>query len=380
MVTKEQLAWTREALERLYDLAFLESHIMSPTVREYYTSARAAQSSLIKVIQQLKPPANVPLNSMAWRIYNALNERYLSGLTQSEAAVELNISLRQLRRDQMRGIAAVASLLFSAAQAKPAGASLPASSERPQYSLTNVEEALRSAIAILEPLLNQRGLQVSIHMDGPAPSIIGDRMMMRQLLILSLNWIILRAQHTKLEAHIKSAGLQVYVKLLTAGFPGPRDELDAIRHLAQSIGATVQASDHSSELQIAFPACVRRCILMIDDDQDAIELVRRSLETTNEFELVAITHPENALREALELRPDCILLDVMMPTLDGWELLAQFKSHPELLAIPVIISSVLGGETLARALGASGVLPRPYTTASLLQTLRSVITYPGNMG
>lgn len=374
MVTAEQLTWTREALERLYDLAFLEKHIMSQVVKEYYASARNAQSSLIKAIQQLKPPANVPLNSMAWRIYNALNERYLSGLTQNEAAIELNISLRQLRRDQMRGIAAVASLLFGTAQTKPADTSLLASSERPRYSLTNVEEALRSAIAILEPLLNQRGLQVSVCTDGSSPPITGDRMVIRQLLILSLNWTIHRAQHTKLEAHIKPTGSQVFVRLLAAETSGPCNELDAIEHLAHSIGATVQASDHPSALQIAFPACVRRCVLMIDDDQDAIELVRRSLETTNEFELVAITHPENALREALELRPDCILLDVMMPTLDGWELLAQFKSHPELVAIPVIISSVLGGETLARALGASGVLPRPYATASLLQTLRNVIT------
>ncbi len=372
MLTVEQIVWTREALERLYDLAFLERHITLPPVAGRYASARAVQHALIEAIQQIKPPTETPLNSMAWRVYNALHERYLSGMTQTEAAAELNVSLRQLRRDQMRGVAAVAALLFEAAGTEPAVTSTASLPDRPHSGLTHIDEALRSAVTTLEPLLSQQTLHVSVHAEAPLPPAIGDRMVIRQLLILSLNWVIQDARCATLEARIEPANTAIWVTLPAPASCGPQSDLDAITHLADRIGAIVQTCHNPPALQITFPASVRRCILMIDDDPDAIELVRRSLETTDEFNLVAVTHPEEALREALEIRPDCILLDVMMPVLDGWELLAQFKSHPQLAGTPIVVSSVLGSETLARALGASDVLPRPYSALSLLQTLRAV--------
>jgi len=372
MVTPEQIAWTREALERLYDLAFLERHIALPPAAGRYPSARAAQRAITAAIRQIKPPPNAPLSSMAWRVYNTLNERYLSGMTQAEAAAELSVSLRQLRRDQMRGVAAVAALLFSPANSESASLSPASQSDRPQSGLTHVEEAVRSAITTLEPVLSQQALQVSLRVDEPLPPAIGDRMVIRQLLILSLNWVAQSARGATLEARIELANHAIRVTLSAPAAFGLQSDLDAIVHLAERIGAVVSARQDPPALQITLPASVRRCVLMIDDDPDAIALVRRSLETSDEFDLLAVTRPEDALREALEIRPDCILLDVMMPVLDGWELLAQFKSHPELSATPIVVSSVLGSETLARALGASAALPRPYSAASLLQTLRTV--------
>lgn len=373
MVTPDQLAWTREALERLYDLAFLERHIALPPAAGRYPSARAAQRALTEAVQQLKPPAHAPLNSMAWRVYNALNERYLSGMTQAEAAAELNVSLRQLRRDQTRGVAAVASLLFASADAGSLTPSPAPSLDRPHSGLTHIEETLRSAITTLEPLLSQQGLRVSIRADASLPPALGDRMVIRQLLILSLNCVAQTARQTALEARVEQVNNAIRVTLpAPASSFGTQSDLDAISQLADRIGVAVQTRHDPPALQIMFPASVRRCILMIDDDPDAIELVRRSLETSDEFDLVAVTQPENALRDALEIRPDCILLDVMMPVLDGWELLARFKSRPEFASTPVIVSSVLGSEALARALGASAALPRPYSAAALLQTLRAV--------
>ena len=231
---------------------------------------------------------------------------------------------------------------------------------------------MRSAITTLEPVLSQQALRVSVRVDALLPPAIGDRMVIRQLLILSLNWVVQGARNSTLEARIEPAKHTIRVTLPAPAAFGAQSDLGAIAHLAERIGAIVQTCHDTQALQITFPASVRRCVLMIDDDPDAIELVRRCLETSDEFDLVAVTHPENALRDALDIRPDCILLDVMMPVLDGWELLAQFKSHPEFSSTPIVVSSVLGSETLARALGASGALPRPYSAASLLQILRTV--------
>jgi CheY-like chemotaxis protein len=67
------------------------------------------------------------------------------------------------------------------------------------------------------------------------------------------------------------------------------------------------------------------------------------------------------------------VLDLMMPDRDGWELLSLLKTHPETAAIPVVVSSVLRQEELARALGAAAVLTKPFTPAQLLDTLRAAI-------
>ena len=100
--------------------------------------------------------------------------------------------------------------------------------------------------------------------------------------------------------------------------------------------------------------------------------MRRHLETSDEFYLVAVTRADDAIQQADAQRPDCILLDVMMPGRDGWELLARLKGYPETSSIPVVISSILRERDLARALGASEVLVKPFAAAQLIAVLRSV--------
>ncbi|GIV83351.1 MAG: hypothetical protein KatS3mg052_0358 [Candidatus Roseilinea sp.] len=368
MANPVQLNWTREALERLYDLAFLEQHITLPPAAGKYASGYAAQRALVDAIQRLKPAPSVPRHSVAWRVYNVLHERYVSGLTQAEAAEALNMSLRQLRRDQMRAVVALAALLFDVAEGGPV--TMP-TSDRPRSQLTSIKEALRSALATLGPVMAQHGVHVDVRIEGSPLPVVGDRMVIRQLLILALNWVIQPMQQERLEIRITSGGQRVQLSLPVLGTRQNEGDLDAVRTLAEGIG--VQVWQRPAALELSFPTSARHCVLMVDDDPDAIALVRRSLEVTDEFDLVAVTHPELAVRDALEIRPACILLDVMMPVVDGWELLTQLKAHAELATTPIIVSSVLGSETLARALGASAVLPRPFRADVLRETLRAVI-------
>ena len=79
-------------------------------------------------------------------------------------------------------------------------------------------------------------------------------------------------------------------------------------------------------------------------------------------------------REALAIAQGapllCIILDVMLPGKDGWQLLQSYKSHPATAEIPVLICSVLEMEELAMSLGADGYLKKPPARAELLSTLR----------
>jgi DNA-binding response OmpR family regulator len=82
-------------------------------------------------------------------------------------------------------------------------------------------------------------------------------------------------------------------------------------------------------------------ILVVEDDRFLRELVKRKLIGEN-FEVGEAVDGEEALRKAKEEKPDLILLDLILPSIDGFEVLARIKEDPSLASIPVIILSNLG--------------------------------------
>ena len=77
-------------------------------------------------------------------------------------------------------------------------------------------------------------------------------------------------------------------------------------------------------------------ILVVDDDATVRELVVRHLERAG-FAVVAARGGQEGLRLARELRPAAVTLDIMMPDLDGWTVLAAIKGDPALASIPVVL-------------------------------------------
>jgi len=97
-------------------------------------------------------------------------------------------------------------------------------------------------------------------------------------------------------------------------------------------------------------------ILIIDDEVAFTDLMRMNLEKTGEFEVHVENHSNLALRAAREFEPDVILLDIVMPGMDGGDLSARFREHPKLKDTPIIIISALvaNNETADDAVAMSG--------------------------
>ncbi|NDG74437.1 MAG: response regulator [Synechococcaceae bacterium WB8_1B_136] len=121
------------------------------------------------------------------------------------------------------------------------------------------------------------------------------------------------------------------------------------------------------------PVAPRGTVLVIDDDAATVEVVRRHL--VREGYRVEVAHGgEEGLAMARALRPDAITLDVMMPGMDGWSVLAALKADAQLAEIPVVMMSLLENRALGQALGAAGSLAKPLQRAeldSLLDTIRA---------
>ena len=114
-------------------------------------------------------------------------------------------------------------------------------------------------------------------------------------------------------------------------------------------------------------------ILVIDDDATARELIRDQL-TSEGFSVATAGGGLEGLKLAKELRPIAITLDVMMPDLDGWSVLAALRQDPQLAEIPVIMVTILDEQRRGVALGAAGYLTKPIDRErlnALVQRFRS---------
>jgi signal transduction histidine kinase/CheY-like chemotaxis protein len=100
------------------------------------------------------------------------------------------------------------------------------------------------------------------------------------------------------------------------------------------------------------------CVLVIDDDATARELIADHLKAER-FSVVTAAGGAEGLKLAKELRPTAITLDVMMPDLDGWSVLAALRQDPELADIPVIMITIVDEQRRGIALGAAGYLTKP---------------------
>jgi CheY-like chemotaxis protein len=105
-------------------------------------------------------------------------------------------------------------------------------------------------------------------------------------------------------------------------------------------------------------ATSRGTVLLIDDDATARDLVRRVLDREG-FNVLAAASGGEGLRLARAERPDVILLDVVMPGMDGWTVLSAIKSDPGLAGIPVVMLSVVENRELGYVLGAADYVVKP---------------------
>ena len=118
----------------------------------------------------------------------------------------------------------------------------------------------------------------------------------------------------------------------------------------------------------------KKRILAVDDRVSDTRLVKLYLERTNNYVVREINDAKTALPAAEEFQPHLILLDVMMPGIDGGELAACFQANPKLKAVPIVFLTgvVTKGEVeaLGGRSGGSSFLAKPVVLSKLLTCLK----------
>lgn len=394
---EEFLRLLRDSLNNLYNAVHLRQSPLAGHfgVANRFDTASALRNILIEAIDSLKPAADEPAHSRAWRIYDALSCCYVQQLSQEMAADQLGLSARQLRRELHIALEVLADRLHEqfdlgtrlhetgSAQAAPQPAeTAPTLSEElawlkdmPPEKPTTLRQALPAVLDLARPLAAQHGVQVETRLADPYPDLAAHPLAVEQALLSVLSVAMAQAGGNPVQIAVRSLRWDVEIEVRGATSPQPLSEssranLDTARQLAALCGGRLAVSDEAEAFSatLTFPAVGQVPVLAVDDNADTLQLLQRYA-TNTRYRLVGTRDPEQAFSLAEKLSPQIIVLDVMMPQQDGWKMLARLRQHPLTGDIPIVVCTVLAQEALALSLGASDFVRKPVTRQSFLAAL-----------
>ena len=403
----------RAALLSLYNPARLRKSVLVPLLG---LDGRANPSSalrqiLTEAIQALKPGAEVPLQSPAWRVYHVLTYRYVEQSDLRTVAANLGISERQLRRHEREAEQMLADYLWShygleaRAQALEASDSVGGQPRRGEQAgalnaktpgreqelewmresfpseTAGLESVVTTVLKTLSPLMQSSGVQVECRLPADLPPVSGQLTTLRQalsnLLVAAVRSVPGGRVEVAAESDRRGVGLDVRAERIqdTSSAPGGSvaEEVEMARQLIALFGGDLEAHPAQEGTQpfaarLVLPVAEPIPVLVIDDNADTLRLLQRYL-TGTRYRFIGARDAEQALALVEESAPRAIMLDVMLPNMADWELLGRLREHPKLRGVPIIVCTILPQEELALALGAADFLRKPVSRQELLAAL-----------
>src|SRR5437016_2612801 len=114
-------------------------------------------------------------------------------------------------------------------------------------------------------------------------------------------------------------------------------------------------------------------ILVVEDEQLIAKLLKETLQIEG-YQVVTVLSGEDAVQFALRETPHLIILDVMLPGIDGYEVVRRLRAHPKSMHIPIIVLSALGepaDKVRAFEIGVDDYVTKPFNTEELLARIRT---------
>ena len=388
-VPEDFVEQVRQALDYLYDFAYLQSHPLAQAgwfseKRPGETAGQCLRRQLVAAIEALNPGPGVPFRTPQARLYNLMLLHHIEAMTVQEAAHELGISRRQAHRDLRHGQETVAAMLW--ARRPSPNAQAPAETHlsaieteiarleaRPRP--TDVCSLLQDAMEPLQRLAAQKGICFQLEIPQGPVTISTDPVIARQVFVNALSHALGQAQPGVLRVTLNTSE-QVALAFHYARQPETthaQPVAQVVTRLAERLGWAVREGTEEGENGAIVLQMTARCpiIEIIDDNEGLVELLSDYL-TGHACQVVAVTSGREGLRLAMATPPDAIILDVMMPDLDGWEFLQRLRANPQCANVPVIVCSIIDNPDLAYSLGASSFLAKPVARDDILGALRQL--------
>jgi CheY-like chemotaxis protein len=399
-------ALVAQAYERLYDLVYLRCHPLADLLIGEPAPNRKERAwklhhLLLAALADLDPGPGAPAASVEVRRHQLMVLRYADGLDPQTTADRIGISRRHFYREHEAALDAVAQVLWQryadvaprpVPDESPSGPADRAELLRQEAvrlaqadRFAHLHEVLPGVLSLLGARLCQRSLAVDVQIPPATPPAGLDRALLRQLLLAALSLLAERCAGATLTLAAEASETHIDLRLAVA-LPPPADhrgEPDAsgaawdaalapVRELAdlgQAQASLLGGPETPAGLVLRLPRALQHTVLVVDDNRDALDFFHRVL-PYHGYRVVSAANGREALHHARTVLPDAIVLDVMMPEQDGWDVLQILRVQPETHAIPVVICSVLRASELALSMGANAFLAKPITEEALLDALR----------
>jgi CheY-like chemotaxis protein len=402
MTNEEFIEHLRRALHHLYEPDRLRQSPLASlfAIADRLDTFSALQRILVDAIESLEPQADEPPESRAWEIYEPLYYRYVQQLSQQQVAKQLGMSVRHLRRKEHAALEVLAGHLWAQfdLQAKlrqgtsedttaPSqdSATSPTVSEElawlkeaPLESPAELNSMLPDILGLIQPLVDQHRIRLDVTIADDLPRLAVHSVALSQTLLNLLTVAIHRAPDGQVSISAEAVSQQIEIKIEGASSPSglphttKNDDAsaDLARQLTELCGGrlTFSGTDDRFSVTLALPAIERLPVLVVDDNADTLQLLRRYTAGTR-YRLITVRDPEQASSLAEKTLPKIIVLDVMMPGIDGWKVLARLRQNLLTERTPIVVCTILPQREMALALGANGFVRKPVTRQAFLAAL-----------
>jgi CheY-like chemotaxis protein len=388
----------KDILNHISDGAYLENHnlmtlLLTPEEARQANRLRLLRSKISQGVDVLRPPEDTPAHAAEWRCHRILTLRYLNLMEFHQIEYELGLSQRQVQRDLKKGLDALISILWNQLPAREPGSGdadeigdeisdsvdLEVIQEELKnweisFDLYNLHQVIEQALQLTASSLKTDLLE-RVDFSGVDREL---NVMVDQILTTQgLYKIMAMLGPDDLDGTIGMRTRKISNHFVELSFQfDTRQPLNLDNWQIAQLMFTIQGVNHhltqnpeQATISVVLPLTLQNSCLVIDDVVSVRRLIERMLGAYGVQVFGAGTHQE-AINLAQLMKPDFILLDVLMPKMDGWQMLKILKANPETSDIPVIICSVLYEPELSKKAGAAAYIRKPINRIELIHTLQ----------
>jgi CheY-like chemotaxis protein len=403
MITCEEFEQElQEALVHLYDPDYRPSDAFHTVVgcddREGVLDLQAA---ILRAIEDLKPPTTTPPTAHIKQAYDLLCNRFVLKLTQEETADRMYMSRTSVHRIQRKAVHTLARTLWERYQ-PPGHVSRAAAREqsiepsredaldiqaldwrsqmqrelaslqaKAPHTVSDMREAIDNVLEFVETLTAKLGVSVEVKSVQPGLVAAVHPVVLHQVLISALKRLACYLSDGEVAIYARLEGGNAKITLTGAiAAESGLSETDLTSGIPMSEDISAKACIDGSQVfvWIEVPSMGKVTVLVVDDNEDMARFYRSSTVGTR-YHIVHITQGQDLFDAIESAVPDVIVLDVMLPDIDGWRLLMRLHEDPATRSIPIIVCSVVREEDLALSLGAARFLPKPVRPREFVHAL-----------
>jgi CheY-like chemotaxis protein len=395
-----------KALAHLYDPDYRPSETLCTLLDlDPQDGALAVQSAIVDAVKALEPLPDTPVTAQTRRVHNLLHGRYVLKLSQEEVAERLHMSRRSVQRAQAEAVHTLAMILWRGGAARnrlphhrpeekgelsseesapdaqaqdwhaQAGRELAALYARAPGVVSSVEEVIDDVLALELALMSERGVRVQVGSVQTGMVAEVHPAVLRQTLITAMELLARHTSNRRITLFARLEGGSVKITMATAVAAENtllEADLNSAILTAENMSVDTHVDGGRAFLWIGIPYGGGVTVLVVDDNPEIAHFYRSATKGTR-YHIAHTTQGQDLFETIETTTPDIIVLDIMLPDVDGWKLLTHLHQNPATRSIPVVVCSVIRAEELALSLGAALYLPKPVRFHQFIQALDQVL-------